>query len=97
MENIKMSNFFEFNTNEFDDTNSKLLEELKKLKAMKYILYSEPLDLISYKEYMNEQLWFVIAYYNDIIDPFTFEPTKSIGIPDLFQVKAILDEFGVKK
>lgn len=45
----------------------------------------EPWDLIAYRFYGDEELWYVIADVNGITDPFIFpKSTERIAIPELY-------------
>jgi len=40
------------------------------------------LDNIAYEEYFSEEYWWIIAMYNNIIDPVDYEIPVEIKIPD---------------
>lgn len=74
----------------YNFVNSKLVEELKSLSYET----SQPannrlLDSISYDYYKTELLWWIIGFYNDIIDPMVTN-NVSIYLPSLADVEVLL-------
>lgn len=58
---------------------------------------SELLDSISYKVYETELLWWVLAIYNDIIDPISIGSVQ-LKIPDFNEVEtAMIDYLEAKR
>lgn len=46
---------------------------------------NEPWDLIAFKFYGDEELWYIIADVNGVADPFVFpKSTERLAIPELF-------------
>ncbi len=69
---------------------SEFLVNLKELPTAKFINVSnEFLDAVSHKEYGTEQLWWVLAYYNDIIDPMN-PGVVVVRIPDLYDIENLM-------
>lgn len=69
---------------------SDFLEELKKLPVEKYVNVSdEYLDAVSFEEYGTEELWWVIARYNDIINPMS-PGTIVVSLPPLYEINELM-------
>jgi hypothetical protein len=68
----------------YDGLGSKFIKELKKLPFSKIITISDKntLDLIAYNEYFDYEYWWIIATYNNIVDPIDYEIPLDIKIPD---------------
>ena len=49
--------------------------EIKKLPTVGNVSFSKPLDAIAYELYGDENLYYVLAVYNDIIDPLDINNT----------------------
>jgi hypothetical protein len=65
-------------------------EELKELPIWKYRnVTNEFLDAIAHKEYETERLWWVLAKYNDIIDP-TNPGTIVLKLPHLYDIDSLM-------
>ena len=54
------------------------------------------LDFLAKKYYNNVEYWWVIAIYNDIIDPFDFEK-EIIRIPDINEVENIYMDYKIQE
>lgn len=66
--------FYHETTGVYDDLTSEVIGDIRKLPLEGVIRRSsnDLLDLLSQRIYGEERLWFVLAYYNDIIDPLDF-------------------------
>lgn len=49
------------------------------------------IDGVSYKVYGNEQLWWVLLWYNKINDPYNLKVGQKLKIPDIRKVLSILE------
>ena len=71
-------------TNNFDimNANLKLTQSIKALRIWKVVNRDNRLlDAIAYDEYGDENYWWVILYYNSIVDPFTMDGKTQISLP----------------
>lgn len=91
-----MSNYFSFNEDYgiYDiDIRSEFVSNLKELDFSNVIdLNGQLLDFIAYKFYGIEELWWVIALYNNISDPFSTEGI-TIKIPRLNLINDLLIKY----
>lgn len=75
-------------------------EFIKKLKSINYsastLNSNQLLDQLSHKHYGTELLWWIIALYNDIIDPINYGSIE-VKIPDLSAVENLLLEVATKR
>ena len=71
------------------------IKDIKKIK--KFIEVSDKnLDYLAKKYYNNLDYWWIIAIYNDIIDPFNIEK-DIIKVPDINYVENIYMDYIIKK
>ena len=68
------------------------VDELKKIKSYEVELNSKNLDLISLEYYNDASLWWIIALYNDIVDPFNVT-NKEIKVPNFFEVNSLYSDY----
>jgi len=67
---------------------------VNKLKKLNYISIEEDnLDTLALKHYTDLNMWWVIALYNDIINPFEVNVVK---IPDMISVKTLIKDYIIK-
>ena len=52
------------------------------------LVEGETLDTLAFKFYKNSKLWWIIADYNNILDPFDLTPYTTLDIPDMDRIKA---------
>jgi hypothetical protein len=95
--NIKL--YFNFNQNIYDFlSNQSLIDDIKNIKKFEYVNSKNiDLDYISEKYLDDINLWWVLALYNDIIDPFTKDNKDIIKVPNSFILTNILGEHLIKK
>ena len=83
---------FDFKNGMYDFLSNDFVKDLKKLD---YISIEEDnLDTLALKHYSDLNMWWVIALYNDIIDPFE---VKAVKIPDMILVKTLIKDYIIKK
>jgi len=78
-----------------DFLENKFVEKLRKIKKYK-IVNAQNLDYLAKKEYGDVSLWWIIALYNNIIDPFNIELSE-IKIPDANEIETIIFDFEIKE
>lgn len=75
-----------------------VLEGIKKLSVQNDVYvtdrYKNRLDNISYDCYGKTDLWWVLAVFNDIIDPMEFD-NQSIKVPYLQDINSLLVNYQV--
>jgi hypothetical protein len=78
-----------------DFLENNFVKDLKKIKSYEE---SKPksLDLLAKLYYNNVNSWWIIALYNDIIDPFEV-PNKIIKIPNYFEVQNLYADYKIKE
>lgn len=66
--------YFHETTGIYDDLGGEVIGDIRRLPLEGVIRRSsnDLLDLLSQRIYGDERLWFVLAYYNDIIDPLDY-------------------------
>ena len=83
---------FNFENGLYDFLSNDFVKDLKKLD---YISIEEDnLDTLALKHYADLNMWWVIALYNDIINPFEVNVVK---IPDMISVKTLIKDYIIKK
>ena len=63
--------------------------KIKELPLKETIETTDDLDKISYDYYSDETLWFIIAIYNDIVNPFFDNINRTLKIPDINGIEDI--------
>jgi len=79
-----------------DFTNSDIYSKIKKITYYQEELKLKHLDLIALEYYGDLNLWWVIAMYNDIIDPFK-KIDVIIKIPNYDDIDDILFDLKIKE
>jgi len=87
-----IGDIFEFKNGMYDFLSNDFVEKLKKLNYS--TIEEDNLDALALKHYSDLDLWWVIALYNDIIDPFE---VNSVKIPDMVSVKSLIKDYIIKK
>jgi hypothetical protein len=78
-----------------DFLDNDFVKDIKNIKNFKEDK-EKNLDFLAKKYYNNVEYWWVIAIYNDIIDPFDFEK-EIIRIPDINEVENIYMDYKIQK
>lgn len=96
-----IGNYFKYNPDlgiyDYNEKDNELLEKLKLLTYdKKVVVNNELLDSVSHKVYGNEKLWWVLALYNDIIDPLN-PGSIEISVPLIYDVEDLLIDLLEKK
>jgi len=77
----------------YDELDSPFVKQLRELNIQKSIPYAgEHLDEIAFNEYGDESLWWVIAIYNKILNPFNIQK-DIIEIPDKMELITLITEY----
>jgi hypothetical protein len=71
-------------------------KDLKKIKNFEENNTIKELDFLAKKYYNNVSYWWIIALYNDIVDPFNVD-LDIIRIPDLYEVMQLYNDYKVKE
>ena len=91
-ERFDLSRFMEF-TDNFDVLTSRLLRDIKRLpEKQKYYVQSEEgrPDLVSYRVYRDTQFWWIVLFYNDIIDVDDLEIGMTLSLPSVTDLENLL-------
>jgi len=84
------TDFFPTETICYDNLSVKSkIYEIKTLPLKETITTNDDLDKIAFDYYGDETLWFIIAIYNDIVDPYNDGDNKLIKIPDISNIDLI--------
>jgi hypothetical protein len=76
-----------------DIHNNKMIMDLKMIPEYITITYNKSyLDKLSFDHYSTHNLWWVIAIYNSIINPFDLDELVNIRIPDYQLVYSVLSK-----
>ena len=76
-------------------SNQNFIKDLKKIKNYEEFS-SENLDFLAKKYYNNTGYWWIIALYNDIVNPFNVDKNKILKIPELFEVESLFMDYVLK-
>jgi hypothetical protein len=79
-----------------DFLENNFVNDLKKIKNFVEDNNSKNLDFLAKKYYNNVGWWWVIALYNDIVDPFNVD-LDIIKIPDFFEVENLYTDYKIKE
>lgn len=78
-------------------SNIDLIKKLKNLPTEKVVdVNNRMLDAIAYDVYGDESLWWVLLYYNSIVDGITVDEKNQISIPNRAAVESLLIDFKKK-
>lgn len=78
------TDFFKNFSSCYDNLSNKTrIYEIKKLPLLKVVETNEELDKVAFDEYSDETKWWIIAIYNDIINPFFNNENRLIKVPDI--------------
>lgn len=92
---MKLEDYIPTDKNIYDLNSSYLFTNVKELDTVKTynIEIGETMENISYKLFDTDKYWFVLALYNDIIDPFNPEAqTRTLRIPSRLAMDSFLSK-----
>jgi len=92
---IHMEDYLKFNdiAKIYDDLASDIIKDIMKIPVDTVIQYNgEMLDRLAYDFYRDESLWWVIAYRNEILDPFNITVSE-IAIPNKQDLITVLGKY----
>jgi len=95
----KLKNLCDENEHIFDFLSSPFAKNLKRLVPYKEVIVTDEykLDLLAYQEYRDYNKWWILAYYNDIIDPFEKIKSKKIGLLHPLELDMLITSFLANK
>ena len=78
-----------------DFLSNDFVNDLKKIKKYEEDT-SKNLDFLAKKFYNDVNYWWIIALYNDIVDPFNIN-LDIIKIPDFYEVENLYNDYKIKE
>jgi len=76
----------------YDELKSELLQKVLNLPLYKIVKADKPLDYIAKEELGKETYWWILAYYNNIINPLNLSHLDNINIPEKTELDSLMVE-----
>jgi len=84
---------------DYDILQSDFVDSLKRLQSLGFVSITEPdenrLDIISFRLYGDTTMWWILAEFNGLLNPFELEVGSKIFYPSLGDIETIY--FNIQK